>query len=137
RGSLPRLPVQELLRMTGRLHGKIALVTGASKGIGAGIAKAMAAEGADIVVNFARDRAAAETIVNAVMRLGRRAIAVQADVAALDQVTRLFAEVRTAFGTIDIVVNNASIYSFASLADTTDAQVQTMICANLIGTIHV
>jgi len=123
--------------MAARLSGKVALVTGGAKGIGAGIARALAAEGSDVVINYLRDAAGAETIVAMIAALGRRAIAVQGDIADPADVSRLFAEASATFGAIDVVVNNASLFSFAPLADITDEQIRTMLGANLAGTLFV
>src|SRR5205814_9489046 len=93
-----------------RLSGKVAVVTGASKGIGASIAKHLAAEGAAVVVNYASSKTDAERVVGEITRDGGRAIAVQADVAKPADITRLFAETNTAFGGVDVLVNNAGVY---------------------------
>lgn len=95
-----------------RLKNKTAVVTGASKGIGASIAKYFAAEGAKVVVNYASSREGAEKVVNEITGQGGTAIAVQADVANQTDVTRLFEETKNAFGTIDILVNNAGVYIY-------------------------
>ena len=118
------------------LKDRVAIVTGAAKGIGAGIALAMAEAGAAVVVNYARDREGAERVASAIVAQRRCAIAVQADVSVGADVERLFAQAREAFGDLDILVNNASAFSFAPLAETTDTQLQEMIGANLIGTIN-
>jgi len=97
----------------GRLQGKVALVTGASKGIGAGIAKALAAEGAQVVVNFARSREGAEKVVAAIKGNGGSAVAVGGDIAKSAEVTALFTEAKRAFGTLDILVNNADVYQMS------------------------
>lgn len=99
----------------GRLQDKVALVTGASKGIGAGIAAAFAREGASVVVNYASDSAGAERVVADITQGGGKAVAVQADVAKPADVERLFAEARKAFGRLDVLVNNAGVYSFGTL----------------------
>src|SRR6266576_2038413 len=91
----------------GKLNGKIAVVTGASKGIGAGIAKQFAAEGAAVVVNYASDKQGADRLVDQVSKGGGKAVAIQGNVAKKADVERLFAEAEKAFGKIDIVVNNA------------------------------
>ncbi len=102
-----------------RLQGKNALVTGASKGIGAAIAANMAAEGASVVVNYASSKGGADAVVDRIMRNGGRALAVQADVSQPEEIQRLFAEARKAFGKLDIVVNNAGIYEFLPLESIT------------------
>src|ERR1051325_7949209 len=98
-----------------RLAGKTAVVTGASKGIGAAIAKHLAAEGAAVVVNYASSKAGADRVVADIKAGGGKAVAVQADVSKPEQVRRLFAETETAFGRLDVLVNNAGIYEFAPL----------------------
>src|SRR3954469_15248356 len=99
----------------GRLNGKVAIVTGASKGIGAGIAKELAAEGAAVVVNYSSSKSEADKLVDEITKLGGRAVAVQASVAKKAEVERLFAEAKKAFGKIDILVNNAGVYEFAPI----------------------
>src|SRR5437773_4831162 len=96
-----------------RLKGKIAVVTGASKGIGAAIAEHMAAEGASVVVNYASSKAGAEAVVKRITQKDGKAVAVQADVSKAKDIQRLFAEAKKAFGKLDILVNNAGIYEFA------------------------
>src|ERR1700740_371871 len=96
----------------GRLTGQVAVVTGASKGIGAAIARQLAAEGAAVVVNYASSRTAADKIVGEITARGGRSIAVQADVAKKSEIDRLFAETQNAFGQPDILVNNAGVYEF-------------------------
>ena len=91
-----------------RLDNKVAIVTGASKGIGAGIAKAFGAEGAAVVVNYARDHEGAERVVREITGKGGRAIAVQGDLAQRSDAQRLVAEAKKAFGRLDVLVNNAS-----------------------------
>jgi 3-oxoacyl-[acyl-carrier protein] reductase len=93
-----------------QLAGKVAVVTGASKGIGAAIAKALAAEGAAVVVNYASSRWDADRVVAEIAGDGGRAVAVQANIAKQEDIERLFAETKKAFGTLDILVNNAGIY---------------------------
>ncbi len=96
---------------TKKLNGKVAVVTGASKGIGASIAKHYAAEGAAVVVNYSSSKAGAEAVVAEITNAGGRAIAVQADVARRADIERLFAETEKAFGKLDILVNNAGSLS--------------------------
>src|SRR5438477_6999008 len=99
----------------GKLSGKVAVVTGASKGIGAAIAKALGAEGAAVVVNYRSDKAGAERVVESIRQAGSRAIAVEGDVSRKADVERLFAETGKAFGKLDVLVNNAGIYEFLPL----------------------
>jgi 3-oxoacyl-[acyl-carrier protein] reductase len=119
------------------LEGRVAVVTGASKGIGAGIATAMGAAGAAVVVNYSRDRAGAEQVVSAITDAGGRALALQANIGDAAEVERLFTEGAAAFGAIDVIVNNAGLFSFAQLDETSDEQLQEMISANLLGPIYV
>ncbi|HWW25203.1 MAG TPA: glucose 1-dehydrogenase [Caulobacter sp.] len=98
-----------------KLSGKTAVVTGASKGIGADIAKGLAREGAAVVVNYASSREGADKVVAQIVADGGKAVAVQADVSQPGDITRLFAEAKAAFGTLDILVNNAGVYQFAPL----------------------
>ena len=121
--------------MSRSLTGRVALVTGAAKGIGAGIAKAMAAAGASVVVNFATDRAGAEGVVAEIEAAGGNALAVQANVSVVAEVEHLCAEAVAKFGTLDILVNNASVFAFAPLEQTTDEQLHKMLDTNLWGTI--
>jgi 3-oxoacyl-[acyl-carrier protein] reductase len=97
------------------LKGKVAIVTGASKGIGAGIAKGFAAAGAAVVVNYLSSREGADRVVGEITKKGGRAIAVQGDVAQVIDVQRLFAEAAKAFCKVDIIVNNAGVYSLKRL----------------------
>ena len=117
----------------GKLNGKVAVVTGASKGIGAGIAKAVAAEGASVVINYASAKSDADKIVDEISKAGGRAVAVQANVAKKADVERLFAEAEKAFGKIDILVNNAGVYEFAPLEDATEQQFHRMFDTNVLG----
>src|SRR5207245_2632865 len=103
--------------MSGRLTGKVAVVTGASKGIGAAIAKHLADEGAAVVVNYASSKAGADRVVAEITGKGGRAVAVGADVAKPADIKRLFAEAKKAFGRLDVLVNNAGIYEFVALDD--------------------
>ena len=103
------------LVMSKQLDGQVAVVTGASKGIGAAIAEHLAAAGAAVVVNYSSSRAAAEAVVKRIQQTGGKAVAVRADVSRLEDVRRMFAETKKAFGKLDILVNNAGIYEFAPL----------------------
>jgi len=103
-----------------KLAGKVAVVTGASKGIGAAIAKQLAANGAAVVVNYASSKAGADKVVGEITAAGGKAIAVQADMAKRADIERLFAETKTAFGRLDILVNNAGIYEFAPIENVTE-----------------
>src|SRR4051794_25802188 len=105
--------------MSSRLSGKVAVVTGASKGIGASIAKHLAAEGASVVVNYATSKAGADRVVGEITASGGRAVAVGADLAKPADVRRLFAEAEAAFGRLDVLVNNAGVYEFAPVEDVT------------------
>lgn len=117
----------------GKLNGKIAVVTGASKGIGAGIAKQLGAEGAAVVVNYASDKQGAERVVNEINKAGGKAIAVQGNVGKRPDVERLFAETKKAFGKIDIVVNNAGVYDFMPLEQVTEATFHRLFDTNVLG----
>src|SRR5436853_3844236 len=101
--------------MSKKLSGKVAVVTGASKGIGASIAKHLAAEGASVVVNFSSSKEGAERVVSEITADGGKAIAVQANVAKRPDINRLFAQASKSFGKLDILVNNAGIYEFLPL----------------------
>src|SRR5947207_14858054 len=105
--------------MSKKLLGKVAVVTGASKGIGAAIARQLAAEGASVVVNYSASKDAADRVVNEITKNGGTAIAVQANVAKHADIQRLFAETKKAFDKLDILVNNAGIYDFAPLENVT------------------
>jgi 3-oxoacyl-[acyl-carrier protein] reductase len=116
-----------------RLNGKVAVVTGASKGIGAGIATALAQDGASVVVNYGSDRAGAERVVETVTAAGGKALAVQGDVAKKADVERLFAEAKRAFGQVDILVNNAGVYGFAPLEAITEGDFHRHFNINVLG----
>jgi 3-oxoacyl-[acyl-carrier protein] reductase len=118
-----------------RLAGKVAVVTGASKGIGAAIAKHLGAAGAKVVVNYASDRSGAERVVAAITAAGGQAVAVQANVADETDITRLFAEAVAAFGPIDILVNNAGIYLAAPLGHITTDHFHRQFDLNVLGLI--
>jgi len=118
---------------TKKLTGKVAVVTGASKGIGAGIAKDLAAQGASVVVNYASSKAAAEKVVSEITSSGGQAVAVQGDVAKQADIERLFAETRKAFGRLDILVNNAGIYEFLPLEQITAEHFHKQFNLNVLG----
>lgn len=115
------------------LKNKVAVVTGASKGIGAGIAKALGAEGAHVVVNYAGDKAGADKVVAAIVAGGGKAVAVQADVAKADDVKRLIAESVKAFGKLDVLVNNAGVFKFSPLAEVTEEEFHRQYSINVWG----
>jgi 3-oxoacyl-[acyl-carrier protein] reductase len=117
----------------GKLVGKVAVVTGASKGIGAGIAKEFAAEGASVIVNYASAKQDADRVVDEISKRGGKAVAIQGNVAKKAEVERLFAEAEKAFGKIDIVVNNAGVYEFMPLEDATEKQFHRMFDVNVLG----
>jgi 3-oxoacyl-[acyl-carrier protein] reductase len=116
-----------------KLTGKVAVVTGASKGIGAGIAKGLAAEGASVVVNYASSREGADRVVAEITSEGGKAIAVQGDVSKAADVQRIFAETKQAYGTLDVLVNNAGVYEFAPLDAITEEQFHRMFNTNVLG----
>jgi 3-oxoacyl-[acyl-carrier protein] reductase len=116
-----------------KLTGKVAVVTGASKGIGAGIAKSLAAEGASVVVNYASSREGADKVVAEIAAAGGKAIAVQGDVSKSADVTRLFAETKTAYGKLDILVNNAGVYKFGALDEVKEEDFHWMFNINVLG----
>ena len=120
---------------TKKLSGKIAVVTGASKGIGAGIAKQLAAEGATVVVNYASSKTDAENVVGEISARGGKAIPVQADMSKKVDIERLFGETKRAFQTIDILINNAGIYEFAPLESVTEEHFHKQFNLNVLGLI--
>lgn len=117
------------------LKGKVAVVTGASKGIGAGVARALGAVGAAVVVNYASDRAGADKVVGDIKAKGGKAIAVQADVAKAADVQKLFAATKDAFGAVDVLVNNAGVYKFQPLDDVTEDEFHRLFNINVLGTL--
>ena len=119
--------------MAGKLRGKVAVVTGASKGIGAAIARQLATEGAAVVVNYATSKDGADRVVADITRRDGKAVAVQADVAKEPDVRRLFAEAKKAFGRLDILVNNAGIYEFSPLEDVTEEHFHKQFDLNVLG----
>ena len=121
--------------MSNRLTGKVAIVTGASKGIGAGIAKEFAAAGAAVVVNYAASRDGADSVVAAIVAGGGKAIAVQGDVSKADDVRRLFAATKEAFGALDVLVNNAGVFRFDALEAVTEDEFHREFNINVLGTL--
>ncbi len=116
-----------------KLAGKVAVVTGASKGIGASIAEHLGAEGASVVVNYASSKAGADAVVNRITAHGGKAVAVQGDVSKREDIQRLFAETKKAYGKLDILVNNAGIYEFAPLAEITPEHFHKQFNLNVLG----
>lgn len=121
--------------MSQKLSNKVAVVTGASKGIGASIAKYLAAEGAAVVVNYASSKAGADRVVDEITKKGGKAIAIQANVAEKTEIERLFAQTQQTFGKLDILVNNAGIYEFAPLAGITEEHFHKQFNLNVLGLI--
>ena len=117
----------------GKLNGKVAVVTGASKGIGAEIAKQLAAEGAAVVVNYASSKSDADKVVDEITKRGGNAVAVQANVAKKADVERLFATAKKAFGKIDILVNNAGVYDWSPIGEITEEQFHKQFDVNVLG----
>jgi 3-oxoacyl-[acyl-carrier protein] reductase len=115
------------------LAGKVAVVTGASKGIGAGIAKQLAADGAAVVVNYSSSKEGADRVVAEITKNGGKAFAVQGNVAKQADIDRLFDETKKAFGRLDILVNNAGIYEFAPLENITEESYRKMFDLNVLG----
>lgn len=118
---------------TQKLAGKTALVTGASKGIGAAIAKHFAAAGASVVVNYASSKTGADNVVTEITAAGGKAIAIQGDVAKPADITRLLSETKAAFGQLDILVNNAGVYEFAPLEAITPEHFHRHFDVNVLG----
>lgn len=118
---------------TSKLAGKTALVTGASKGIGAAIAKHLAAAGASVGVNYASSKSGADKVVAAITAAGGKAVAIQGDVAKPADIVRLIAETKAAFGQLDILVNNAGVYEFAPLEAITPEHFHRQFSVNVLG----
>ena len=118
-----------------KLSNRVAVVTGASKGIGAGIAKGLAAEGASVVVNYSSSKDGAERVVADIKAKGGKAVAVQGDVAKAKDVQRIFAETKKAFGRLDVLVNNAGVYEFAPIEQITEEQFHRQFNTNVLGLI--
>jgi 3-oxoacyl-[acyl-carrier protein] reductase len=118
-----------------KLHGKVAIVTGASKGIGAAIAKGLAKAGANVVVNYASDRSGAEKAVAAITAAGGKAVAVKADVSKSADVKELFEQTIRTFGRLDILVNNAGVYRFEPIEAVTEEEFHRIYNTNVLGAI--
>src|SRR6266849_3530853 len=118
-----------------RLSKKVAIVTGASKGIGAGIATALGAAGARVAVNYSSDRPGAERLAQAIIDGGGEAISVGADVSKAADVARLFDKVDSAFGRLDVLVNNAGVFRFGAFAEITEESFHLHYNINVLGAI--
>ena len=118
-----------------KLAGKVAVVTGASKGIGAEIARQLAAAGASVVVNYASSKTGAASVVDAISKRGGEAFAIQADVSKQSDIDRLFKETKKKFGRVDILINNAGIYEFAALESVTEQHFHKQFNLNVLGPI--
>ena len=116
-----------------KLKNKVAVVTGASKGIGASIAKALAAEGAAVVVNYASSKEGADRVVAEIAAKGGKAVAVQGDVSKAADVDRIFAETKKKFGTLDVLVNNAGVYEFSPIGEVTEEKFHRLFNTNVLG----
>src|SRR6516162_10237351 len=116
-----------------KLNGKVAVVTGASKGIGASIAKHLAAEGASVVVNYASSKNGADQVVSEINKNGGKAVAVKADVSKKTEIDQLFAETKKNFGQVDILVNNAGVYEFLPLEQVTEDHFHKQFNLNVLG----
>src|SRR5579871_5848525 len=121
--------------MSEKLKGKVAIVTGASKGIGASIAKHLAAEGASVVVNYSSSKGGADTVVKEIVGKGGKAVAIQADLSNPADIKRLFAETSKAYDRLDILVNNAGAYEFQPLETITEAHFHKLFNLNVLGLI--
>ena len=122
-------------KVAGKLEGKVAIVTGASKGIGASIAKHLAAEGASVVVNYASSKEGADAVVTEIEKAGGKAVAFKADVSKQAEIENLFAEAIKSFGKLDILVNNAGRYEFAPIEAVTEEHFHKMFDLNVLGLI--
>jgi len=118
---------------TKKLTGKVAVVTGASKGIGASIAKHLAAEGASVVVNYASSKGGADQVVSEINKSGGKAVAVKADVSKKSEIDQLFAETKKNFGQVDILINNAGVYEFLPLEQITEDHFHKQFNLNVLG----
>jgi len=118
-----------------KLEGKVAVVTGASKGIGAAIAKQLAADGASVVVNYASSKSGADKVVGEIKAQGGKAMAVQGDLSKKSDIDRLFAETKKTYGNLDILVNNAGVYDFKPLDEITEDHFHKQFNLNVLGLI--
>lgn len=116
-----------------KLEHKVAVVTGASKGIGAGIAKSLAAEGAAVIVNYSSAKEGADKVVAEIVSAGGQAVAIQGDVSKQADVDRLFAETKAAFGDIDVLVNNAGVYQFGAIEEINEEHFHRQFNTNVLG----
>jgi 3-oxoacyl-[acyl-carrier protein] reductase len=118
-----------------KLTGKVAIVTGSSKGIGAAVAKQLAAAGAAVAVNYSADKEGAERIVSEITREGGKAVAIQANVSKADDVKHLFNQTKKAFGSVDVLVNNAGVFQFDAFEAITEKEFHREFDTNVLGTI--
>jgi len=118
-----------------KLTNKVAIVTGASKGIGAAVAKHLAAEGASVVVNYASSKSGADKVVAEIEKAGGKAVAIQADLSKEAEIVTLFAEAKNAFGRLDVLINNAGIYEFKPLEEITAEHFHSLYNLNVLGLI--
>jgi 3-oxoacyl-[acyl-carrier protein] reductase len=123
------------MKVMSKLAGKVAVVTGASKGIGAQIAKALAAEGAAVIVNYASSKAGADAVVEDISSSGGKAVAVRGDVAKEAEAAAVVRAAIENFGRLDILVNNSGVYEFSPIESTTEDQYRKMFDVNVLGTV--
>ncbi len=119
--------------MTKKLAGKVALVTGASKGIGASIARLLAQEGANVVVNYSSSKEGAEKVVKEIQKNGSKAVAVRANLSKPEEIPALFSETKKAFGKLDILINNAGVYDFSAIEEVTVEEYHRHFDLNVLG----